>query len=168
MKPVAYMLVGVPGSGKSTWAAQLLEDQKTALVSSDAYIERMAEAVGKTYGEVFQDYIKEATAHMKAIRDAAISNLQNIVWDQTNLTLKSRQSKLDVLREAGYDVVAVTFEIPDAELKRRREERAKVTGKDILPSIVEEMGRNYVRPTRLEGFSKVIVVTPAEEYEADE
>lgn len=163
-RPICFMLVGVPGSGKSTWAANLLEDSQTVLLSTDAYIEQMANAVGKTYGEVFESTIKEATSWMKKQRDAAIANAKNIVWDQTNLTIKSRRPKLDALREAGYDVIAVVFEIPDEELKARREAREKATGKTIHPSILEQMGKDYQRPTRVEGFQKVIIVTPYEEY----
>jgi predicted kinase len=165
VKPLAYMLVGTPGSGKSTWAARILEDSRTALISTDAYIERMAEAVGKTYGEVFESAIKDATALMKLHRAEAIAKAMNIVWDQTNLTIKSRRPKIDSLRESGYDIVAVTFEIPDEELRARRKAREEATGKAIAPSILEQMGKDYQRPTRLEGFNKVIIVTPFEEYE---
>jgi len=164
VKPVVYMLVGTPGSGKSTWAARMLEDGRAALISSDAYIERMAEAVGKTYGEVFESAIKDATAWMKEQRNAAIANAMSMVWDQTNLTIKSRRPKIDLLHEAGYEVIAVAFEIPDKELRARRESREKVTGKAIPPSILEQMGKDYQRPTRVEGFDKVIIVTPYEEY----
>ena len=167
IKPIAYMLVGVPGSGKSTWAEPYLA-RDFKLVSSDAYIEKTAAIAGKTYGDVFKLTIDAATKWMNECIQTYTAAYHNIVWDQTNLTMKSRRSKLDKLMAAGYDVVAVTFEIPDAELKKRRLERAEKTGKTIAPSIMESMGKTYQRPTRLEGFSKVIVVTPTEEYEATE
>ena len=167
IKPVAYMLVGVPGSGKSTWAEPFLtRDYK--LVSSDEYIEKAAAALGVTYGDVFKVTIDAATKWMNKCVESYTKAMFNLVWDQTNLTMKSRRKKLDTLMAAGYDVVAVTFEIPDAELTARRTGRAAATGKTIAPSILESMGKTYQRPTRLEGFSKVIIVTPTEEYEASE
>jgi predicted kinase len=167
IKPVAYMLVGVPGSGKSTWAEQYLA-RDFKLVSSDAYIEEKAAAKGATYGDVFKQYIDAATKWMNDSIKIYTEACQNIIWDQTNLTMKGRRPKLDKLIAAGYDVVAVTFEIPDEELTARRRARAAATGKTIPPSIMESMGKTYVRPTRLEGFSKVIIVTPTEEFEATE
>lgn len=167
IKPVAYMLVGVPGSGKSTWAEQYLA-RDFKLVSSDEYIEKTAASLGKTYGDVFKQTIDAATKWMNECIQNYTTACHNIVWDQTNLTMKSRRPKLDKLMAAGYDVVAVTFEIPDAELTARRRARATATGKVIAPSIMESMGKTYVRPTRLEGFSKVIIVTPTKEYVADE
>jgi predicted kinase len=168
MKPTAYMLVGVPGSGKSTWAEPYLARSNYGLVSSDAYIEETARTLGKTYGEIFKDTIDAATKWMNTQMEFFFKNLTPIVWDQTNLTMKARRKKLDLLLAAGYDVVAVTFEVPDAELKKRREARAAATGKAIPPSVLESMGATYQRPTRLEGFSKVIVVTPIEEFEVND
>jgi predicted kinase len=167
IKPVAYMLVGVPGSGKSTWAEPYLA-RNFKLVSTDNYIENIAANLGKTYGEVFKQNIDAATSWMNKVIRLYTEACENIIWDQTNLTMKGRRKKLDTLMAAGYDVVAVTFEIPDAELTARRRARAAATGKTIPPSIMESMGKTYVRPTRLEGFSKVIIVTPTEEYVADE
>ena len=168
IKPVAYLLVGVPGSGKSTWAEPYLTRDGFGLVSSDAYIETMAAAAGKTYGDVFKQCIDAATKWMNDQFKIYADACQSIIWDQTNLTRKSRRKKIDALIAAGYDVVAVTFEIPDSELTARRVARAEKTGKTVPPSILESMGKTYERPVRHEGFTKVIVVTPTEEYVAEE
>lgn len=167
-KPMAYMLVGVPGSGKSTWAEPYLTRADVKLVSSDAYIEQIAKMMGKTYGDIFKATIGEATKFMEQHLNEAIGNTQTIIWDQTNLTMASRRNKLNRLIDAGYDVTAVAFECPAPELKRRREQRAADTGKVISESIIEQMTAKYVRPTRLEGFKNVIIVTPTGERVATE
>lgn len=167
IKPIAYMLIGVPGSGKSTWAEQYLA-RDFKLVSSDEYIEKAAAAMGKTYGDVFKQSIDAATKWMNDSIRTYTEACQNIVWDQTNLTMKARRPKIDKLIAAGYDVIAVTFEVPDADLEHRRHLRERATGKAIPPSILESMGKTYVRPTRLEGFSKVILVTPEGETEVED
>jgi predicted kinase len=167
IKPHAYMLIGVPGSGKSTWAEPMLHREGPCLISSDAYIEKMAEAMGKTYGDIFKSTIGEATKWMETQLHDAIKSANKIVWDQTNLTMKSRRQKLNMLLDAGYDVTAVAFECPAPELERRRKERAAKTGKEIPPSILESMTAQYVRPTRLEGFTYVIIVTPEGERPGD-
>jgi predicted kinase len=164
----AYMLIGVPGSGKSTWAEPLLVRDGALLISSDAYIETMAQAMGTTYGAIFKATIGEATKWMDTQLNTAIQNMTQVIWDQTNLTMKTRRPKLNKLLDAGYEVVAVAFECPAPELARRRKERAEKTGKDIPPSVIESMTATYVRPTRLEGFHRVIIVTPEREYEAND
>ena len=165
IKPIAYMLCGVPGSGKSTWAEPYITKDGFQLISSDAYIELMAQAMGKTYGDIFKSTIGEATKWMETILNQSLSASQNVIWDQTNLSMKSRREKLNKLLDAGYDVTAVAFEIPTRELERRRIEREQKTGKHIDPNICESMGKTYVRPTRLEGFKRVIIVTPDGEIE---
>ena len=156
-KPICYFLVGVPGSGKSTWMAPILKKfPNTVLVSSDQYIEQAAAKAGKTYGEVFQNEIKSATAKMNASIDAAVKQQKDIIWDQTNLTPESRRKKIS--RLTGYDIVAVCFEISAPELARRQIKRKAESGKEVPAHIIQSMLNQYVRPTTSEGFSKVIVV----------
>jgi len=58
-EPVLWMLVGVPGSGKSTWIEETELDegqgQDTVILSTDDYIEHIASIRGTTYNEVFHD-----------------------------------------------------------------------------------------------------------------
>lgn len=165
LKPIAYLLVGVPGSGKSTWAEPYLTENGFQLVSTDSYIEASAKMMGKTYGDVFKATIGEATKFMERQINQVMAASQNLVWDQTNLTMKSRRAKLNKLLDAGYDVTAVAFEIPTAELEARRKAREVATGKSIPANICESMGSTYQRPTRLEGFARVVIVTPNGEME---
>jgi len=165
LKPIAYMLVGVPGSGKSTWAEPFLTKNGFQLASTDAYIENTAKLLGKTYGDVFKATIGEATKNMETQINKFLADSQNLIWDQTNLSMKSRRAKLNRLLDAGYDVTAVAFEIPTGILESRRKQREAETGKAIDPNICETMGKTYQRPTRLEGFTRVIIVTPEGEIE---
>jgi predicted kinase len=51
------MLIGVPGSGKSTWIGAQDWARDCVLVSTDKLIDIEAGRQGKTYNEVFKDYI---------------------------------------------------------------------------------------------------------------
>jgi predicted kinase len=53
--PTLYVLVGVPGSGKSTWIAQQDWARDCAVVSTDNFVEDYAKQVGSSYSEVFDD-----------------------------------------------------------------------------------------------------------------
>ena len=152
--PTYTMLVGVPGSGKSTWLAQQPIDwSNTVLASTDNEIERRAKAQGKTYSEVFQKEVKGATTAMNnTIRDALARGL-NVIHDQTNLTVKSRASKLASVPDT-YEKVAVVFPTPnDAELKRRLDSRP---GKTIPANVVLAMKSQFQQPSEDEGFDSII------------
>lgn len=164
-KPIAIMLIGVPGSGKSTYYEEFLSRDYSHYISSDAYIEKKAAEQGTSYGAIFNTLIKVATKWMEEQLQIAIDAYKSLVWDQTNLSRKARRHKLDMLIAAGYAVHAIAFEIPEDELERRRTKRQAETGKSIPQSILQTMGNSYERPTMVEGFSKVTIITPDGELE---
>ena len=147
--PTMWMLIGVPASGKSTWVSnQGFDPEHTVIISTDKFIDAEAARQGKTYSEVFSSTIKRATAIMNADLDMAIKDGMDIVWDQTNTTVKSRAAKLTRL-PASYRKVAVYFPTPDdAELKRRLASRP---GKTIPANIVLGMKSQLEPPTASEG-----------------
>ena len=52
--PVAYILIGLPGSGKSTWIRNNQTKDDFVVISSDDEIEKYAKSQSKTYSEVFE------------------------------------------------------------------------------------------------------------------
>jgi predicted kinase len=146
-----YMLVGVPGSGKSTWVNNQSWAKKCVHLSTDKFIDEYAESVSKTYNEVFTDYIKPAT-HMLS-KQAITTNVAetDAIWDQTNLTVKSRASKLKIFR--CYKKIAVVFATPDShELARRLASRP---GKTISDAVMASMTNIFQMPTEEEGFDEI-------------
>lgn len=145
------MLIGVPGSGKTTW---VLENHPSlAYASTDKYIEQFAAEVGKTYNDVFESSIKEATSQMLDDVSEFMYDQLDFVWDQTNLTKKSRARKLGGLLIEGYQVVAVVFETP----KNLEERLASRPGKTIPVHVLDSMIKNFEMPSMNEGFSKIII-----------
>lgn len=157
-KPTVYMLIGVPGAGKSTWINSH-DWTDTVVISSDNIIDQRAEAQGKTYSEIFQNEIKSATAEMEKNLKAAIAQNKNIIWDQTNLTPKARKGKLDKIPE-HYKKVAVYFATPNQdELFNRLTKRATDTGKHIPRNIVIGMMSQLTKPSHDEGFDEIVSVS---------
>jgi predicted kinase len=153
--PKLFMLVGLPGAGKSTWIRNQTLTDDAIILSTDAYIEDRALAEDKTYSEAFADYIYDATAQLHEDLEYAMQNGKDIIWDQTNLTLRGRREKLDKVM-GSYEKIAVVFKTPDdiAERLMKRES----TGKIIPVSIFTSMKNTYEPPTRFEGFSRIIEV----------
>lgn len=152
--PNLYMLIGVPASGKSTWIAnQNFDISNTVVISSDNIIERKAAERGLTYSDVFQDEVKAATAEMNDNLKTAISQRKNIIWDQTNLTAKTRKSKLAVFPE-DYEKIAVFFNTPnESEWHRRLSSRP---GKTIPMNVLIGMKSQLEKPSLDEGFIKIL------------
>ncbi len=149
--PKLYMLIGVPGSGKSTWVNSQDWVRDCALVSTDKLIELEAARQGRTYNDVFKDYISEATKLMNEDVNMAAAEGHDIIWDQTNVNAKSRSKKLAMLPD--YEKIAVVFNTPSAnELMKRLASRP---GKEIPWSVMTSMINNFEMPTEEEGFKEI-------------
>lgn len=149
--PKLYVLVGVPGSGKSTWVSNQDWASNCAYISTDGYVEKFARRLGKTYSEVFDAVMPRAIRlMMRAVRIAA-RNGKDVIWDQTSTSKAARRRKFSALPK--YYKIAVVFATPDAEeLKRRLASRP---GKIIPDHVMENMIGGFVMPTEDEGFDEV-------------
>lgn len=149
--PKLYMLIGVPGSGKTTWIANQEWAKDCVHISTDKIVEKYAEMQGKTYTEVFKDFMPMAVDLMTQEVLLAKSQNKDIIWDQTSTTKISRLKKFKML--PNYEHIAVVFPTPDREELDRR--LASRPGKIIPSSVVDEMIANWEEPTTEEGFKEI-------------
>ena len=146
-----YQLIGVPGSGKSTWVAHQEWADKCAYISTDTWVEDYARDMGKTYNEVFKEYMPEAIEMM--INDVVKARVmdKDIIWDQTSTTVKSRKKKFNMLPD--YEHIAVVFKTPNPlELAIRLKNRP---GKNIPQQVINSMISGWEEPTLNEGYAEV-------------
>lgn len=156
-EPWFVMFVGLPGSGKSTWYEANLKQTDHVLLSTDAFIDSVAAQANSTYSAVFQDAIGPATTAMNHALRMAKNSRKNIVWDQTNLTVKTRKSKLQDLPKE-YVKVAIEFECDPNELDKRLLFRAVKTGKHIPQHVIENMRKTRESVIPSEGWDYVLSV----------
>lgn len=152
------MLVGLPTSGKSTFVENYINEHLTAVkyatvISTDYYIDYYAKAQKRTYNEVFAEFVKTANREMNDCLKFAIANGKDIIWDQTNLTVKSRKTKLARIPDT-YTKRAAYFPITLEEALRRNQTRP---GKVIPEYVIESMHKTIEIPTLEEGFENVEV-----------
>jgi predicted ABC-type ATPase len=161
-QPKCYVMVGLPGLGKST-LLNFVDNPEfcdTVFVySTDRYIENAADRLGKTYDDVFEEYVGSATKYMNDALDSAIKDGVDVYWDQTNLGVKKRAKIINRMRQAGYAVHCICVIPPGAgwvdaqtEWKHRLANRP---GKTIPDRVMKSMIDNYVEPEPEEGFDTV-------------
>jgi predicted kinase len=152
--PECVMLVGIPCSGKSTYAEKLKTIpywSNAVILSTDNYIEKEAQRMGMTYNQIFDDAIDDATRELELQLNMAKDKGKNLIWDQTNISRKTRRKKLLKL-PSFYARGVIYFDITLEEALKRNSTRE---GKFIPESILKRMYHQFEIPTRNEDFDYV-------------
>jgi predicted kinase len=149
--PTCYQLIGVPGSGKSTWIQNQEWAKDCSIASTDMWVDLEAERVGKTYSEIFDEYMPKALKLMVNHVELARDKGMDIIWDQTSITLASRRRKFNMLPK--YDHIAVIFKTPEPEELTRR--LASRPGKTIPDSVMKRMIEGFDPVELEEGYSEI-------------
>ena len=169
MSKIALIMVGLPGCGKSTFISSFdfmnlnikgltkgAEDYFMVL-STDDYIDAVAEAKGLTYSEAFKDNIKDAEVALKERLKIAVEQDYTIIWDQTNLRKKKRATIINSIPN-DYHKVAIEFDVPFDIISERVKHRAEQTGKHIGYNILKSMCDSREPVSADEGFDEHIII----------
>lgn len=145
--PSLVILIGLPGSGKSHFARQLLKRYPAAILDSDALR-------GVLY-ESPQHTARENARLFPAIHVLTRRLLERgvpVVLDATNLKEANRKPLYRLAEEAGARLVIVRLRAPFAVMRARLAQRD--AGRDPLDRstaglrVLEEMRHDYERPRR--------------------
>ena len=153
--PELIMLVGLPGTGKSTWVQSqgYFDKPDWMVLSTDNFIESVALGNNKTYNEVFPSTIKMAEENLVEGLNYACRTRMNIVWDQTNLSAASRAKKLRLM-PLCYRKIARVFPVPPNHSEWLNSEQRR--GKVIPDHVLASMHAVFEQPTIYEGFDEII------------
>ncbi len=148
------IMVGLPASGKST--ARANSDVESFHYSTDDIVERMAEALGVNYDDIWADSIKEATAEANAQVVQAIAEGRNVLWDQTNMSRKKRRAILNQF-PITYQKQCVCI-LPPHTAQQELDLTERLTsrpGKKIPGFVLKNMRNSFQLPSMDEGFDHV-------------
>jgi predicted kinase len=132
-KPIAYVLVGLPGSGKSTWAAA--HPERLPIASTDAFIEAYAARQQVSYAEAFRQFEAQAKLLFKQRLNELIASNAAFIWDQTNITARKRRAvynKLSPTHRVIFVCFCVPIEVCIARVEARQRQAGEVINRNLI------------------------------------
>ena len=148
------MLVGIPASGKSTYAERLTK-KGYRVHSSDKIREELFgdENEQKDKSKVFE------VLHKRIKED--LQNGVSCVYDATNMNMRRRIAFLNQIKKYPCRKKCVLFAIPVEECKRRNESRER----KVPDSVFDKMLRQFQCPYYYEGWDEIQVIGSEKKYE---
>ena len=141
------LLIGLPGSGKSTWAERFAANRNyTVIVSSDKIREEL-------YGnEATQGDNNKIFSLVRERAEEALKDCKDVIIDATNMTIKDRSAYFDIAKTYDTTVTGILFDIPVEECKLRNSKRDRV----VPDFVYDKMMKRYEHPQLSEGFAMLI------------
>ena len=163
------VLIGISGSGKSTYARQLAKDYNEEICSTDKFVDEHAmsrfnvDGVKLSYDEAFNDIqendmFKVITGRFYNDIEKNIKNGNNFIIDRTNLSARARASLIKELRELGKKygkavvIYGIVFNPPISVIHDRLKKRIILENKKIPADVLDDQIKNLQLPTDKEDF----------------
>lgn len=151
-----YITVGIPASGKTTWAAQLI-----AVDINRDWIRFNVVCPGADWStyKFNRKREDEVTEIQQKMLNEAYFNEKDVVISDTNLNEKTRNKWVETLENFGYEVEIVEFPITLEEAYKRDRLRPNGVGEAVIYSMyqkwLEYKGRKTYTPN--ESLPKAVV-----------
>lgn len=144
--PDLIMLVGIPASGKSSYARQNYKDYK--IYSSDELREKLFNDVNdQAHNDELFRYI-----HKNIIKDLKDGN--NVVYDATNIYSRNRRKFLSKLSNVDCNKICVVFNVDIDKCKLRNSTRER----KVPEEVIDKMYNKIETPSIDEGFDEIYYV----------
>ena len=144
-----YMMVGLPGSGKTTFAHNI---EKGAVVISSDIIRKELWGSEEKQGDnkiVFEELEKRVMENLAADK--------SVVYDATNIKAKKRKDFLYRLRKIpNVNTVCMLMSVPYEQCLERNNERGRVVPEEVI----ERMYMNFEIPQIREGWNQINIIQP--------
>lgn len=151
---ILYYLVGLPGSGKTTWAKNVKNDvNATHLSSDDLRIELYGEIDNQERnGDLFQIMSKRARELLK--------QGSNVIYDATNISSKRRTTFLKELKNIDCKKICVYFATNISSCYNNDLQRERQVGFNVI----DRMYRCLQIPMYHEGWDDIRIIGNENEF----
>ena len=147
---MVHLLVGIQGSGKTTFSKILQKDLGCDIVSSDA--------IRNLHPAWSEDLI---WPELYRLISQAIVDGHDVIFDATNITPKVRKRFKDNVEALGVKMqsIAYFFDTPLDVCIQRVEERNKMPNERYLPiEVISSYHQALVKPSISEGYSLIKII----------
>ena len=145
----AYILIGAPGSGKSTWGKQFVADNPDVVrLCPDEFRAKFGT------GESDQTVSAKAFAATREGMDTALVAGKDVLIDATNMHHKGRKDFLAIAKSHNANKIAVVFEATRETLIERNKKRGLEGGRVVPTDVIVSFLNRYQPPT-LEEFDEI-------------
>jgi predicted kinase len=152
-KKKLYIMVGVSGSGKSTFIENFLKSHPNVIVHSS---DKLRGILGRDESD--QSVTAQVFSTIKYNLNRDLASGKDVMIDATSLNPKERKDYILSGRKHGVEIIAYVLERNKATLMRNQAKRKSSGGREVPEFVIDKMLAKYVRPTTAEGFDDVILV----------
>ena len=144
------VMIGAPGSGKSTFAKKLCQDNPNfKYLSSDALRAEFGS------GEEDQSVTPIVFSTLKRRLDNYLRHNESVIVDATSINAKDRKDYINAAKQYNAKVIAYAFVCDKQTLLERNQKRGAGGGRNVPEFVIQRMLDKYQQPTNQEGFDEV-------------
>lgn len=154
-----WVLIGLPGSGKSTWADFFMGfDPPYGLIATDRIRAQLYgnEAIQGNWGVIWAEVTAQFDCHVERIRAGTWGGS---LYDATNTRRRDRRLVIQTARQAGFNTIfGMWLDVPLATCLARNQSRSR----QVPPVVIERMARQLTGapPHWREGFTGLFRYNP--------
>lgn len=146
-KPIFTMIVGIAGSGKSTYAKKLSEEIGATIFSSDELRKEMFDNVGD------REHNNEVFIELRKRIKECLKSGKNAIMDSTNLSSKRRRSFVQELNKIDCEKRCIIMATPYEQCLENNKNRDR----EIPEHEIEKMYRRFNTPYWFEGWDDISI-----------
>lgn len=156
-----YYMIGLPGSGKSTYAKEIAEkfEGEIHIHSSDSLREEL-------FGDVNENSRDSNEKLFRVLHRRIKDDLQkgvSVVYDATNVNKKNRLEFLRFIEDVDCEKLCVLVMLPYHMCLTRNMNRERV----VPPNVIERMYRRFQPPSKKEGWDGFFIYVNCDSSEIE-
>lgn len=140
-----FMMIGIPASGKTSLAEQIVKSEGAEIVSSDNIRKEL-------YGD--ESIQGDSNKVFKIVENRIINGLKNnknMIYDATNINYKRRMTFLQKIRKLKVEKIAIMVATPYEQCLIRNSQRER----QVPEEVIKRMYFNFYVPQYFEGWDDI-------------